>query len=93
MKVLGVVVTFALLTLSAAVAADQTIPLAAKTCQQFADSPKDTVNTILAWMMGYNQDSDEPAEINLGKMEELQKSLALTAPAIRRTGSWRRWIT
>ena len=75
MKVLGVVVAFALLTLSPAVAADQTIPLAAMTCQQFADSPKDTVNTILAWMMGYNQDSDEPAEINLGKMEELRKKL------------------
>ena len=75
MKVLGVVATFALLTLSPAAAADQTIPLAAMTCKQFADSPKDTVNTILAWMMGYNQDSDEPAEINLGKMEELRKKL------------------
>jgi hypothetical protein len=75
MKVLGVVVAVSLLTLSPAVPADQTIPLAAMTCQQFADSPKDTVITILAWMMGYNQDSDEPAEINLGKMEGLRKKL------------------
>jgi hypothetical protein len=75
MKVLGVVATFVFLSLTPTFAADPTIPLATMTCKQFADSPKDTVNTIVTWMMGYNQDSDEPAEINFAKMEELRKKL------------------
>ena len=75
MKVLGVVATFVFLSLTPAFAADQTIPLATMTCKQFADSPKDTINTIVNKIMKYNQDSDEPAEINFAKMEELRKKL------------------
>ena len=63
MKVLGIAAVLAFLSVSPAFAADPTIRLATMTCKQFADSPKDTVNTIITWMMGYNQDSDEPAEI------------------------------
>jgi HdeA/HdeB family len=75
MKILGVVVMFALVSVSPAFAADQTIPLATMTCKQFTESPKDTVTTILTWMMGYNQDSDEPAELNFSKMDDLHKKL------------------
>ena len=73
----GICVISAALALSAspALAADQTIPLATMTCRQFVDSPKDTIGVILTWMMGYLQDSDEPAELNFGKMEELGKKL------------------
>jgi acid stress chaperone HdeB len=63
------------LSTSPALAADQTIPLATMTCRQFVDSPKDTIGVILTWMMGYLQDSDEPAELNFSKMEELGKKL------------------
>ena len=59
------------LSASPALAVDQTIPLATMTCRQFVDSPKDTIGVILTWMMGYLQDSDEPAELNFSKMEEL----------------------
>ena len=45
------------------------------TCKQFVDAPKDSIGVILTWMMGYLQDSDEPAEINFTKMEGLGKKL------------------
>ena len=70
-----IVVAVVAMSISPAFAADQTIPLAAMTCKQFVDSPKDTIGVILTWMMGYLQDEDEPAEINFTKMEELGKKL------------------
>ena len=50
-----------LLLVSPAFAADDTLPLAGMTCQQFLDSSK--ADTILTWMMGYMQDADQPAVI------------------------------
>jgi len=76
MKCIAVFVTVMVMSMSGAFAADQTVPLATMTCKQFVDSPKDTVSIILAWMMGYNQDSDEPAEINLTKMDDFGKKLS-----------------
>ena len=70
-----IVVAVVAMSISPAFAADQTIPLAAMTCKQFVDSPKDTIGVILTWMMGYLQDEDEPAEINFTKMEELGQKL------------------
>ncbi len=75
MKCIGVIVTVVVMSVSGAFAADQTLPLATMTCKQFVESPKDTTGVILAWMMGYNQDADEPAEINFAKMEDLGKKL------------------
>jgi len=57
-------------------AADQTLPLATMTCRQFADVPQDTKSVILNWMMGYLQDPDAPAEINVDKRADLAKKLA-----------------
>ena len=76
MKSVGVAVTAIALAISApAFAAGQTIPLAAMTCKQFVDSPRDTIGVILTWMMGYLQDEDEPAELDFSKMENLGKKL------------------
>jgi HdeA/HdeB family len=61
------------LLISPAFAADDTLPLAGMTCQQFVDSPK--ADTILTWMMGYLQDADQPAVIDLGKRRELGDKL------------------
>ena len=47
------------LLVSPAFAADDTLPLAGMTCQQFLDSSK--ADIILTWMMGYMQDADQPA--------------------------------
>jgi acid stress chaperone HdeB len=60
---------------SPALAADEVLPLSTMTCKQFVDAPKDSLGVILTWMMGYLQDSDEPAEINFTKMEDLGKKL------------------
>ena len=76
MKGIPAIVTLVALGMSPAFAAEPTIPLAAMTCKQFANSPKDKVRVILLWMMGYLQDSDEPATIDFGKMEELGQRLA-----------------
>ena len=38
-------------------------------------APKDAIAIILTWMMGYLQDSDEPAVINFTKMEALGTKL------------------
>jgi hypothetical protein len=62
-----------LLLVSPAFAADDTLPLAGMTCQQFLDSSK--ADTILTWMMGYMQDADQPAVIDLGKRRELGDKL------------------
>jgi HdeA/HdeB family len=61
------------LLVSPAFAADDTLPLAGMTCQQFLDSSK--ADTILTWMMGYMQDADQPAVIDLGKRRELGDKL------------------
>ena len=61
------------LLVSPAFAADDTLPLAGMTCQQFLDSSK--ADTILTWMMGYEQDADQPAVLDLGKRRELGDKL------------------
>jgi acid stress chaperone HdeB len=76
MKGIRAIVAVIALGVSPAFAAEPTIPLASMTCKQFVDSPKETVRTILLWMMGYLQDSDEPAEIDFSKLEDLGQKLA-----------------
>ena len=61
------------LLVSPALAADDILPLAGMTCQQFLDSSK--ADTILTWMMGYEQDADQPAVLDLGKRRELGDKL------------------
>jgi HdeA/HdeB family len=75
MNVVGVAVLIAFLGISQVLAAEPKIPLATMTCKQFTDSPKDTVSTIVMWMMGYNQDPDEPPEIDFAQTEDLRKKL------------------
>jgi hypothetical protein len=75
MNVVGVAALIALFGISPALAAEPKIPLATMTCKQFTDSPKETVSTIIMWMMGYNQDPDEPPEIDFAQTEELRKKL------------------
>jgi hypothetical protein len=75
MNVVGVAALIAFLGISPALAAEPKIPLATMTCKQFTDSPKDTVSTIVMWMMGYNQDPDEPPEIDFAQTEDLRKKL------------------
>src|SRR5262245_3764668 len=59
-----------------AFAADQTLPLSSMTCRQFAEAPQDTKSVIHNWMLGYLQDPDAPAEINVDRRGELAKKLA-----------------
>jgi acid stress chaperone HdeB len=75
MRGIRVVVAAIGLMVSPAFAADEALPLSTMTCKQFVDSPKETIGVILTWMMGYLQDSDEPAVINFTKMEDLSKKL------------------
>ena len=65
----------AALVLSSVPAKAVVLDLSTMTCKQFVDAPKDSIGVILTWMMGYLQDSDEPAEINFTKMEDLGKKL------------------
>jgi hypothetical protein len=69
MRVVGAVLAACTFLVSPAFAADDTLPLAGMTCQQFVDNPK--ADTILTWMMGYLQDADQPAVIDLKKKREL----------------------
>jgi acid stress chaperone HdeB len=75
MRGIRIIVAAAALMVSPALAADEVLPLSTMTCKQFVDAPKDSIGVILTWMMGYLQDSDEPAEINFAKMEDLGKKL------------------
>src|SRR5271165_1937377 len=75
MRGIRIIVAAAALMVSPALAADEVLQLSTMTCKQFADAPKDSIGVILTWMMGYLQDSDEPAEINFTKMEDLGKKL------------------
>jgi acid stress chaperone HdeB len=75
MRGVRTIVAAAALMVSPALAADEVLPLSTMTCKQFVDAPKDSIGVILTWMMGYLQDSDEPAEINFTKMEDLGKKL------------------
>ena len=75
MRGIWIIVAAAALMVSPALAADEVLPLSTMTCKQFVDAPKDSIGVILTWMMGYLQDSDEPAEINFTKMEDLGKKL------------------
>jgi len=75
MRGVRIIVAAAALMVSPALAADEVLPLATMTCKQFVSAPKDSIGVILTWMMGYLQDSDEPAEINFTKMEDLGKKL------------------
>ncbi len=73
MRVIRAALVACPLLVSPAFAADVTLPLASMTCQQFVDSPK--ADTILTWMMGYEQDADQPAVIDLNKRRELGDKL------------------
>jgi hypothetical protein len=73
MRVVGAVLAGCPFLVSAAFAADDTLPLASMTCQQFVGSPK--ADTIVTWMMGYQQDADQPAVIDLKKNRELGDKL------------------
>ncbi len=73
MRVIRAALVACPLLVSPAFAADDTLPLASMTCQQFVDSPK--ADTILTWMMGYEQDADQPAVIDLNKRRELGDKL------------------
>jgi hypothetical protein len=75
MRGIRIVVAAAALMVTPALAADEVLQLSTMTCKQFADAPKDSIGVILTWMMGYLQDSDEPAVINFTKMEDLGKKL------------------
>ena len=75
MRGVRIIVAAAALMVSPAFAADEVLQLSTMTCKQFSDAPKDSIGVILTWMMGYLQDSDEPAEINFTKMEDLGKKL------------------
>jgi acid stress chaperone HdeB len=77
MKRMGVALTVIALSASPAFAANEALSLATMTCRQFIGAPKDTEGMILAWMMGYLRDPDEPAEINFSKMEDLAKKLGV----------------
>jgi acid stress chaperone HdeB len=75
MRGIRIVVAAAALMITPALAADEVLQLSTMTCKQFVDAPKDSIGVILTWMMGYLQDSDEPAVINFTKMEDLGKKL------------------
>jgi acid stress chaperone HdeB len=75
MKLLPAIAVGFALSVSPALGADQTLPLATMTCKQFVDAPRDTVGIILTWLMGFLHDEDEPAVINFTKMEDVGKKL------------------
>jgi hypothetical protein len=73
MRAVRTVLAVCPLLVSPAFAADDTLALSSMTCQQFVDSPKAEI--ILTWMLGYLQDADQPAIIDLKKRQELGDKL------------------
>lgn len=56
-------------------AAAQSLDLSTITCKDFFEGSKDRLDFVIAWMLGYYTDEDDPPVLDFGKLKEKAEKL------------------
>lgn len=74
MRVLGALLTAAILVAAPAAFADK-LDLSTIKCKEFVSSSKDNIAVIITWLDGYYKDKDDPAIIDFDKFTKNSEKL------------------
>jgi len=67
---LAPVALVAALLLAAPQSHAQVLDLSTLTCKQFFEGNKDRLDFVVAWLLGYYMDNDDPPVLDFGRMKE-----------------------